>query len=63
MNGNYPAREQSILNEIEAKEYLISVAERYKIPVEETMLTKKQLESYKNEMARLKELGEWNEGS
>ena len=63
LNGNYPAREQSILNEIEAKEYLISVAERYKIPVEETMLTKKQLESYKNEMARLKELGEWNEGS
>ena len=39
---------RNILNEIEAKEYLISVAERYKIPVEEQTLTQEQLQSYRD---------------
>lgn len=46
---------RTALNEIDAKEYLISVAEKYKIPVEETKLTKQQLEYYKHWLEELEE--------
>lgn len=46
---------RTALNEIDAKEYLISVAEKYKIPVEETELTKQQLEYYKHCLEELEE--------
>ena len=39
---------RTILNEIEAKEYLISVANRYKIPIEEQEETQEQLKYYQN---------------
>ena len=35
-----------ILNEIDAKRYLLSVTERYKIPLAEQEMTAKQLEGY-----------------
>ena len=41
------------MNEIDAKEYLINVAKKYKIPVEEIELTKQQLEYYKNMLKEL----------
>lgn len=47
MNDDKPIDIRTALNEIDAKEYLINVAEKYKIPVEETELTKQQLEYYK----------------
>lgn len=47
MNDDKPIDIRTALNEIDAKEHLINVAEKYKIPVEETELTKQQLEYYK----------------
>ena len=38
---------REILNEIEAKEYLLSVKDKYKIPRIETEITKQQLSAYK----------------
>ena len=52
LNADKPPQLQEILNEIEAKRYLISVAERYKIPVEETETTKIQLEEYLADLER-----------
>lgn len=58
MNDDKPANIRTALNEIDAKEYLLSVAEKYKIPVEETELTKQQLEYYRH---WLTEMGENDE--
>ena len=53
MNDDKPIDIRTALNEIDAKEYLINVAEKYKIPVEETELTKQQLEYYRNLLEEL----------
>jgi hypothetical protein len=45
------------------KKYLLSVKNKYKIPIEETALTEHQLESYMAEMKKLQEAGDWNKGS
>ena len=45
---------RSILNEIDAKEYLLRNASKFKIPRKEIEITKEQLESYKNELQKLK---------
>lgn len=47
---------RTILNEIEAKEYLLQVAKKYKIPRNEIELTEQQLARYK------KQLEEYNKG-
>ena len=47
MNADKPEALRSVLNEIDAKEYLISVADKYKIPEDETKLTKQQLDGYR----------------
>lgn len=44
---------RTILNEIEAKEYILGQAEKYKIPRSEIDLTRKQLESYKRQLRDL----------
>jgi hypothetical protein len=59
LNLKYGHKQRTILNEIDAKEYLCSVADKYKIPKEEITVTEKQLESYKKEMEELKKRGEW----
>ncbi|WP_081897087.1 phage minor head protein [Clostridium sp. KNHs214] len=41
---------RSILNEIDAKEYLLNNSKKYKIPRNEITMTKKQLEYYKNKL-------------
>ena len=53
MNDDKPIDIRTALNEIDAKEYLINVAKKYKIPVEETELTKQQLDYYKNLLEEL----------
>ena len=53
MNDDKPIDIRTALNEIDAKEHLINVSEKYKIPVEETVLTKQQLEYYKNLLKEL----------
>ena len=47
LNNDKPEPIRSILNEIDAKEYLLYNAVKFKIPRIEIELTKKQLESYK----------------
>lgn len=49
-NADKPLKEQIILNEIEAKEYVLSCQKKYHIPDSEVEQTKSQLESYKKEL-------------
>lgn len=46
---------RSILNEIDAKQYLLENAAKYKIPRNELELTKKQLEDYKKQLKEYEE--------
>lgn len=59
LNSQYGKKQREILNEIDAKEYLLSVTDKYKIPEEETILTQNQLKNYKRQMQEMKERGEW----
>lgn len=45
---------RTILNEIDAKQYLLDNASKYQIPRKEIELTQKQLESYKNQLKKYK---------
>lgn len=49
-NVEKPLKEQIILNEIEAKEYVLSCRAKYHIPDSEVEQTQNQLESYKKEL-------------
>lgn len=49
---------RTILNEIDAKEFVINNAERYKVPRNEIEHIKRQLESYKQQLAEYKKGGE-----
>lgn len=50
MNDDKEEPLRSILNEIDAKQYLLDNADKYKIPRNEIELTKNQLKSYKNQL-------------
>ncbi|MBQ3007039.1 MAG: hypothetical protein IJD78_05695 [Clostridia bacterium] len=50
MYGSVLDDETIIKREIDAQKYLISVAERYKIPLEETEETKRNLADYENQL-------------
>ena len=50
-NSDKPLKEQIILNEIEAKEYVLSCQKKYHIPDSEVEQTRNQLESYKKELS------------
>ncbi len=56
MNSDKDEPLRSILNEIEAKQYLLDNVKKYRIPRKETELTRKKLESDK------KQLDEYPEG-
>jgi len=43
----------AIKREIDAQRYLLSVTEKYKIPIEETEITKRNLEIYEKELQKL----------
>lgn len=53
LNADKGEKMRAVLNEIDAKKYLLSVAEKYNIPRNETELTKKQLESYEKQLIEL----------
>ncbi len=57
----YGHKERELLCEIEVKEYLLSVTEKYNIPRIEQEETKEWLKIYKDKMREMKERGEWNE--
>lgn len=59
LNNQYSDEQRTIMNEIAAQEYLIEVADKYKIPEAEREETKQILEMYKKDMEKLKEAGEW----
>ena len=61
MNSQYDFKQRMILNEIDAKQYLLSVIDKYHIPPEETELTRAQLASYRKQMKDMKERGEWSD--
>lgn len=50
MNDDKEEPLRSILNEIDAKEYLLDNADKYKIPRKEVELTRKQLKSYQKQL-------------
>ena len=56
LNADKPHELRIILNEIDAKKYLIDNSKKYKIPRAETELTKEQLKGYE------KQLQNWYEG-
>ena len=53
LNNDKPNEIRNTLNEIDAKQYLIKNARKFGIPRRETELTKKQLESYKNNLKNI----------
>lgn len=59
LNNKYGHKQREILNEIDAKEYLLSMTNKYRIPLEEVEETKQHLEFYKKQMQDMKERGEW----
>lgn len=61
LNVQYSEKQRKVMNEIEAQEYLISVADKYHIPQAEREETKALLEMYINQMEDMKKNGEWNE--
>lgn len=61
LNDKYNAKQREIMNEIDVKEYLLTMVEKYNIPEEETNLTKKQLEDYIKDREAMKERGEWDD--
>lgn len=61
LNSQFNSTQREIMNEIEAKEYLLSMTEKYHIPEIEVELTKEQLENYKKQMKELQERGEWDD--
>lgn len=52
VNSNKPMKELLLLNEIDAQEYLLSVADKYRIPESELAVTRKNLEDYKKALEK-----------
>lgn len=61
LNNKYSYKQREVMNEIDAKEYLLSMTDKYNIPEEEVYVTREHLKSYKKQMEEMKERGEWNE--
>lgn len=61
LNAQYSAVQRMVMNEIAAQKYLMSIAERYKIPQSEREETKALLESYIKQKEELIKAGEWDD--
>ncbi|MGM9567998.1 MAG: hypothetical protein ACI3W6_07465 [Clostridia bacterium] len=57
VNNDKPEPLRSILNEIDAKQFLLDNADKYKIPRNEVELTKEQLKSYQKRLEEYKRGG------
>ena len=51
--SSYPAEEILLRREIDAQKYLIGVAEKYKIPLEETEVTRRNLDLYEKQLKQV----------
>ncbi len=58
-NNQYSHEQRFLMNEIEAQEYLISVADKYKLPQSERDETLKLLESYQRQKEKMQKDGDW----
>lgn len=61
LNAQYSAVQRMVMNEIAAQKYLMSIAEKYKIPQSEREETKALLESYIKQKEELIRAGEWDD--
>lgn len=61
LNAKYDAKQREVMNEIEAKEYLLSVKEKYNIPPEEIAATEEQLRNYQQMKEEMRKRGDWDE--
>lgn len=61
LNAKYDAKQREVMNEIEAKEYLLSVKEKYNIPPEEIADTEEQLRNYQQMKEEMRKRGDWDE--
>ena len=59
LNSQYGNKQRQILNEIDAKRYLLSLTEKYHIPPDEVAETDYWLNKYLNDMEEMKRRGEW----
>lgn len=57
MFSDYPEDEILVRREIDAQKYLLSVIDKYKIPLEETEVTRGNLETYEKRLKRLQNKG------
>lgn len=55
MNNDKEEKLRIILNEIDAKQYLLDNASRYKIPRNEIEITERQLKSYQKQLKKISE--------
>ena len=61
VNNQYSPKQRTVMNEIEAKKYLLSVIKKYNIPDEEVRVTREHLETYTKQMEDMKKRGEWDD--
>lgn len=61
LNDQYGNAQRTIMNEIDAKKYLLSMTEKYNIPPDEVYETEFWLKKYIKKMEEMKERGEWIE--
>ncbi len=60
-NSQYPYDIMRVLNEIDAQKYLIAVAEKYKIPLEEQKETQALLKKYEEVLGRYRREGRYHD--
>lgn len=59
LNDEYSPKQRTIMNEIDAKQFVLSQTQKYNIPQNEVEQTKAQLSSYILQMKKMKEEGNW----
>ncbi len=57
--ADYPFLQRQVMCEIDAKQYLISVEQKYNIPKNEMKVTKQQLKELNETKSKMKKAGEW----
>lgn len=61
LNAQYGVVQRTVMNEIDAKKYLLTMTEKYHIPPDEVYETEYWLKEYIKQMEEMKKRGEWNE--
>jgi hypothetical protein len=61
LNAQYGVAQRTVMNEIDAKKYLLTMTEKYNIPHDEVYETEYWLKEYINQMEEMKKRGEWSE--